>query len=68
MATPKVGQPVAFYPDEDDPGFRLSTAIVATVVKVHPDGTCDLNAEGVVVEGVEQLPEGEHATPHTWSP
>lgn len=65
---PKVGQQVAFYPDENDPGRNLSSAVVATVVKLHEDGSLDLNVEGVVLEQVERLPAGEHATPHTWAP
>lgn len=68
MATPKVGQTVAFYPSATDPGHTLSTCITATVVQVHEGGLLDLNVEGVVLEHVEQLPEGEHATPHTWAP
>lgn len=68
MATPKVGQQVAFYPSETDPGYTLSTCIVATVVKVHEGGALDLNVEGVLLEQVQPLAAGEHATPHTWAP
>lgn len=59
---------VAFYPSESDPGYLLSTCITADVVAIHDDGTMDLEVEGVVLERVPRLPEGEHATPHTWAP
>lgn len=59
---------VAFYPAPDDPGANLSTAVVASVTRLNNDGTLDLEVDGVPVLGVPHLPEGEHATPHTWSP
>lgn len=59
---------VAFYPAPDDPGANLSKAVLAKLVKVHEDGTADVEVEGVILERVDCTPADVPFAPHTWTP